>query len=169
MTEQIRTREQLLEQLFPDGQLQDITAQKIRDFVVSVTQVGAGDSTSTVADGTSSGLTKIGARRFLVNTDGDGQYMFFGLGDADIDIEADLTAQFLVNNQTDTSNYVAVRRFRPGQQSDNSIIVIDLPARSGWDGTGDRLIAGDEIKLVFVPSGGANLSNINYFIFGIRV
>lgn len=168
MSETLRTRDQLLAQNFPDGQLQGISAEKVRDFVVSTMTVGAGDSTTSIPNGNSSGLIRLGARRFQVDTNGDGQYLFIALGDADIDIEADLTAQFLVNNLTGTANYVATRRFRPGQQSDNHIIVIDLPTRSGWDGTGDRLIEGDEIKLEFAPAGGANLSNINYFIFGIR-
>lgn len=168
----LRTKQQLKEDAsvgFPDGQNQGNTSKKIRDLIDSLSGVGAGESTYPSQDGTPVGLIRLGARRFQVDTDGDGLYLFVGQGDADIDIEANVLAGFTVNGVDATANYIRRASFTPGDQNGNWIVVIDRPAYETWDGTGPPLVEGDIIELEFKTTGGATLSNMRYYIFGIRL
>lgn len=169
----LRTRNQLLTDAtvgFPDGQHQGITAEKVRDLLESLSGVGAGENDAGPSGGTPTGLIRLGAKRFQVDVNGEGVYMFVGQGDADIDIEANVLAGFTVNGVDTTAQYIRRARFTPGDQNGNHIILIDRPAYDGWDGvTGPPLREGDIIELEFKPTGGAVLSNIRYFIFGVRL
>ena len=169
MTETLRTREQLLTQLFPDGQQQGITSEKVRDLIVSLSAVGAGEATSGAQTGTPVGLIRLGARRFQVAPNGDGIYLFVGQGDGDIDIQANVLAGFTVNGVDTTASYIRRVQFNPGDQNGNHVIIIDRPAYDGWTGTGPPLRENDIIELEFKVTGGATLSNLRYFIFGVRL
>ncbi len=166
--ETLKTTQKLLDEDFPEGQNQGITAEKMRNFVVSAMSVGGADGTTPNSDGTPRGLIRLSARRFQVDVNGDGIYMFVGQGNSDINQEAEVTAKFIVNDIGTTSNYEARKTFKPGEKSNNGIIVVDLPAYDGWPGSGERLREGDIIELTF-NTNGANLSNVDYYIFGVRL
>ena len=168
MTETLKTTQQLLNEDFPDGQEQGITAENVRNFVVSALSVGAADGSGSTQDGTPRGLIRLSARRFQVDTNGDGIYLFIGQGNADISVESNVTAKFIVNDVATAFNYEARKTFKPGEKSNNGIIVADLPAYDGWTGEGDRLREGDIIELTFDTNGGS-LSNVDYYIFGVRL
>jgi hypothetical protein len=169
MTESLKTRAELLEE-FADGQEQGVTAEKQRDLIVSLSGVGAGENDAGGTPGTPVGLIRLGAKRFQVAPSGDGVYMFVGQGDANIDIEANVLVGFTVNGVDTTAQYIRRARFVPGDQNNNHIILIDRPAYDGWDGvSGPPLREGDIIELEFKPTGGSVLSNVRYFIFGVRL
>lgn len=169
MTESLKTREELLAEN-ADGQQQGVTAEKQRNLIVSLTGVGAGESDTGPSPGTPVGLIRLGAKKFQVAPSGDGLYLFVGQGDAEIDIVANVRAAFTVNGVDTTAQYIRRASFVPGEQNRNHIIVIDRPAYDGWDGvSGPPLREGDIIELELQPTGGSSLSNVRYFIFGVRL
>lgn len=156
MTETLRTKDQLLAEL-ADNQQQLIKPEDLRDMVVSVLGVGNADDDSGTLPAGGSGLIRLGNKRFEVDVNGDGAYVFIAQGDASIDLDAAVFVAIVVNDDDATPHYILKRRMTVG--GENFVIIVDL----------HDVVEGDIIELKFQVQGGATLSNIKYFFFGTRV
>ena len=174
MTDTLKTVDELLNQHFPDGQQQGVTAQKMRDFVISALGVGVGESNEGAdpqADGTARnievgrGLTALGNRRFQVDPGGDGLYRFEAEGQCDIDIEANVFVAIVKNDiQPPTEgapDFILKRRMYPGAKNEASNYIHFFEYH--------RVVAGDIIELEFQETGGSNVSNVDYVFIGHRI
>ncbi len=173
MTDTLRTREELLQQLFQDGQLQDITAQKVRDFIISAMGVGAGESASGVTPNggfsqinseIGAGLVPIGGRRLQVAPGGGGLYKFEAQGQAEIDIPA-LVRIAIVKNGIQSGDgapdRILERNMVPGGKNDPSNFVTIYEYH--------LVVEGDIIKLEFQTTQGAVVSDVDYVYNGFRI
>jgi hypothetical protein len=156
MTETLRTKDQLLAEL-ADNQQQLIKPEDLRDMVVSVLGVGNADDDSGTLPAGGSGLIRLGNKRFEVDVNGDGAYVFIAQGDASIDLDAAVFVAIVVNDDDATPHYILKRRMTVA--GENFVIIVDL----------HDVVEGDIIELKFQVQGGATLSNIKYFFFGTRV
>ena len=169
----LRTKQQLLTEEFADGQQQGITAEANRNFIESVMGVGAGESDagitpnggfSTINAEIGAGLVPIGNRQLQVAAGGDGVYKFEAIGQANIDIEANVNIAIVKNGiQTGDGapDFILKRRMYPGAKNEASNFIYLYEYH--------QVVEGDIVKLEFQAAGGAVVSDVDYVYNGFRI
>ncbi len=169
----LKTKSELLAEDFRDGQLQGILAESHRNFVESVMGVGAGESDagitpnggfSTINAEIGAGLVPLGGRQLQVAAGGDGVYKFEAIGQADIDIEANVNIAIVKNgiqSGDGAPDFILKRRMYPGAKNEASNFIYLYEYHV--------VVAGDIVKLEFQAAGGAVVSDVDYVYNGFRI
>ena len=168
----LRTKQQLKD-AYADNQTQGIEGVTSQDFVESVMGVGAGESDagitpnggfSTINAEIGAGLTPIGNRQLQVQPGGDGVYKFEAIGQANIDIEANVNIAIVKNGiQTGDGapDFILKRRMYPGAKNEASNFIYLYEYH--------QVVEGDIVKLEFQAAGGAVVSDVDYVYNGFRI
>ena len=127
-----------------------------QDLVASVLGVG-GTETDVDTPGEGNGLIRLGNRRFQVAPGGDGQYLFMMQGDFTIDIDANVFAAILVNDDPESATFS--RKLEAKAGPNNWITLFGLR----------EVVEGDIIELTYQVTGGANTSDERYEFSGMRL